>query len=50
MQLAVLDYNAHLQRDTAKNKMGGIVYQRQYHKQMKKWDVTPVWTKKNTDT
>lgn len=46
MQLAVLDYNAHLQRDTAKNKKGEIVYQRKYRKQTKKWDVTPVRTKK----
>lgn len=46
MQLAVLDYNAHLQREIAKNKQGGVVYQRKYRKQTKKWDVTPVRTKK----
>ena len=46
MQLAVLDYNAHLQWKIAENKQGEIVYQRKYRKQTKKWDVTPVQTKK----
>ena len=46
MQLAVLDYNAHLERETAKNRQGENVYQRKYRKQTKKWDVTPAWTKK----
>ena len=46
MQLAMLDYNAHLERETAKNRQGEIVYQRKYRKQTKKWDVTPVRTKK----
>ena len=46
MQLAVLDYNDHLQQEIAKNKQGEVVYQRKYRKQTKKWDVTPVRTKK----
>ena len=42
MQLAVLDYNSHLNRDKAKNKDGVQIYNRKFCKQTKKWDVTPV--------
>ena len=42
MQLAVLDYNSHLNRDKAKNKDGVQIYNRKFRKQTKKWDVTPV--------
>ena len=46
MQLAMLDYDAHLEQETAKNRQGEIVYQRKYRKQTKKWDVTPIRNKK----
>lgn len=41
VQLAVMDYNAHLGRDKAKNKSGDIIYNRKFRKQTKKWDATP---------
>lgn len=41
VRLAVLDHNAHVKRDHAKNRQGEIIYHRKYRKQSKKWDVTP---------
>ena len=41
VQLAVLDHNAHLDREKAKNKTGEIIYNRKFRKQTKKWDATP---------
>ena len=41
VQLAVLDYNAHLDHEKAKNKAGDIIYNRKFQKQTKKWDATP---------
>lgn len=46
VQLAVLDYNAHLGRDKAKNKAGDIIYNRKFRKQSKKWDATPTLKQK----
>ena len=46
VQLAVLDYNAHLGRDKAKNKAGNIIYNRKFRKQSKKWDATPTFKQK----
>ena len=46
VELAVLDHNAHINRDFAKNKKGDFVYHRKYRKQSKKWDVTPTLTTK----
>ena len=46
IQLAVLDHNAHLDRDKAKNKKGKVVYNRKFRKQTKKWDATPSLEKK----
>lgn len=46
MQLAVLDYNAHIGRDKAKNKAGNIIYNRKFRKQTKKWDATPALKEK----
>ena len=45
MQLAILDHNAHTERENALNKNGDIIYHRKYRKQTKKWDVSP--TKSN---
>ena len=42
----MLDHNAHIKRDLAKNKKGDLVYHRKYRKQSKKWDVTPTLTMK----
>ena len=42
IQLAVLNYNNHLNRQNAKNKEGELMYARKFQKQTKKWDVTPV--------
>ena len=41
-QLAVLDYDSHLCRDKAKNKEGLQIYNRNFRKQTKKWNATPV--------
>jgi len=41
IQLAVLDYNAHLDHGQAKNKEGNVIYNRKFQKQTKKWDATP---------
>ena len=41
VQLAVLDHNAHVEREVAKNKKGEQIYHRKYCKQTKKWDITP---------
>ena len=46
IQLAVLDHNAHLDRDKAKNKNGEVIYNRKFRKQTKKWDATPSLEKK----
>lgn len=40
VQLAVLDHNAHVRREVAKNKKGEQIYHRKYCKQTKRWDVT----------
>lgn len=42
IQLAVLDHNHHINRETRRNKSGEIMYQRKYRKQSKGWDVTPL--------
>lgn len=42
IQLAVLDYNAHLCRDKAINKEGVQIYNQKFQKQTKKWDATPL--------
>ena len=42
IQLAVLDYNAHLCRDKSVNKEGIEIYSCKFRKQTKKWDATPV--------
>ena len=36
-----MDYNAHLDREKAKNKCGDVIYNRKFRKQTKKWDATP---------
>ena len=41
VQLAVLDHNAHADREVAKNNKGEQIYHRKYRKQTKKWDITP---------
>ena len=46
VQLAVLDYNAHIGRDKAKNKAGDIIYNKKFRKQTKKWDATPALKEK----
>ena len=45
-QLAVLDHNSHCDRQVATTTKGEQRYHRKYRKQSKKWDVTPVKTKK----
>ena len=47
MRLAVIDYNAHVEREVARNREGDIIYHRKYRKQTKKWDVTPVRCRKD---
>ena len=42
IRLAVIDYNAHVERPIATNKEGEVIYHRKYRKQTKKWDITPV--------
>ena len=46
VKLAVLDHNAHLQRNHITKQDGTKVYHRKYRKQTKKWDVTPVLEEK----
>ena len=46
IQLAVLDHNAHCDRQVAATAKGEQRYHRKYRKQPKKWDVTPVKAKK----
>lgn len=46
VKLAVLDHNAHLQRNHITKPDGTKVYHRKYRKQTKKWDVTPVLEEK----
>ena len=46
IQLSVLDYNAHINRDKAKNKEGDTIYARKFRKQTKKWDASATWRKK----
>lgn len=46
IQLAILDHNQHTKRNKRLNKKGGIIYQRKYRKQSKKWDTTPLLEKK----
>lgn len=46
VQLAVLDHNAHLNRQIAQNKQGELMHSRKFRKQTKKWDTTPTLTKK----
>lgn len=46
IQLAVLDYNCHLDREKAKNKDGEVIYARKFRKQTKKWDATPLMSYK----
>ena len=45
-QLAVLDHNAHCDRQVATTAKGEQRYHRKYRKQSKNWDVTPVKTRK----
>ena len=42
----MIDYNAHVEREVARNREGEIIYHRKYRKQTKKWDVTPVRSRK----
>ena len=49
IQLAVLDYNAHLDSEKAKNKCGDVIYNRKFRKQTKKWDATPSLVSKKYD-
>ena len=44
--MSVLDYNAHVNRDTAKNKEGDTIYARKFRKQTKKWDASATLEKK----
>ena len=46
IRLAVIDYNAHVERPIATNKEGEIINHRKYRKQTKKWDITPVCCQK----
>lgn len=46
VQLAVLDHNAHSEREAAVSTKGEQLYHRKYRKQSKKWDVTPLKTTK----
>jgi len=45
-QLAILDYNAHANRDKYRNKDGNEVFYRKYHKASKMWDAAPAIKKK----
>ena len=47
VRLTVIDYNAHVEREVARNRAGDIIYHRKYRKQTKKWDVTPVHCRKD---
>ena len=47
MQLAVLDYNAHVSRRKQKNQKGEQMFHQKYRKASKKWDVTPIKEKKD---
>ena len=47
IQLAVLDHNHHINRETKRNKNGEVLYQRKYRKQTKRWDVTPLLVSKD---
>ena len=46
IQLAILDYNSHLNRVQAQNKGGIQIHSRKFQKQTKKWDATPVMEQK----
>jgi len=41
IKLAVLDHNAHINREQLTAKTGKRIYSRKYRKSSKKWDVTP---------
>lgn len=47
IQLAVLDHSHHINRETRRNENGKNMYQRNYRKQTKHWDVTPLLVSKN---
>jgi len=49
IELAVLDHNAHVKRNFAKNRQGEVIYHRKYCKQSKKWDITPTLEQKKFD-
>lgn len=44
--MGVLDYNAHINHDKARNKDGDIIFARKIRKQTKKWDVSAMLKKK----
>lgn len=46
IKLAVLDHNAHIDRNQAKTKNGKLMYHCKYRKSSKKWDVTPTMNHK----
>ena len=47
IQLAVLEHNHHINRESRRNKNGEVMYQRKYRKQSKRWDVTPILASKD---
>ena len=49
IQLAILDHNAHLDRQHVLNEYENYMYCRKLHKQTKKWDITPTLSKKKYD-